>query len=146
MSRIPVSENFFLDEFVPPELYNERGARCASLVDIRVFMFAQWLRDKTGKPVTINNWWKGGQYHESGRRMPNTRTGAKWSQHKDGRAGDYKVEGMTPKEVHELILANEAELIEKQWVTTLEDLRDTPTWTHADCRYTGLDKIQIVRA
>ena len=142
--RYRVTENFYVDEFIPPEIYNVRGQKSIALMDVRIILACQWLREKTGRRITVNNWWNGGALDERGLRLQDTRTGARWSQHKYGRAVDISVDGMTPKQVHEFILKHEPELIERQWITCLENHRATPTWTHMDCRYTGLDKILIV--
>lgn len=144
MKRVKLTDNFYLDEFVCPEIYSARGAQSVQLLDMRIIMAVQFLREKIGKPITINTWWSGGQYHESGLREFNTRTGAKLSQHKYGRAVDIKVSGMTPREVYEVVMSHEQHLIEHQLITTVESLAATRSWLHVDCRYTGLDKILIV--
>lgn len=145
MRRIRVSENFFLDEFIDPETYAARGARSIELIDNRLIECAQYLRDHLG-PLTINNWARNGKRKLSGTRPANTKIGAKWSQHKRGHGLDIVSATKTPAEIHEFILANERMFIEKGWITVLEHLDDTPTWTHLDNRYTGQDKIVIVRA
>lgn len=143
MKRVQISENFYLDEFIDPSTYAARGARAIELIDMRIVYACQYIRDHLGA-VTVNNWASGGQYRLSGLRPFNTTTGAKFSQHKYGRAADIKVAGKTPAEVHEFIKANAQYFIERQWITTLEELQDTPTWTHIDCRYTGKDHLYIV--
>jgi hypothetical protein len=143
MRRVRVTENFFLDEFIDPSTYAARGARSIELMDMRIILAVQYIRDHLG-PVTVNNWVNGGKRRLSGLRPHNTTTGARWSQHKYGRAIDMQVQGKTPAEVHQFIMDNERLFIEKQWITTIEELEDTPTWTHIDCRYTGMDKMNIV--
>jgi hypothetical protein len=145
MNRIKVSDNFYLDEFIPREIYTARPDHGRSLLDARVIYVAQWLRDITGRPVRLNNWWDGGKLQERGLRSWDTKTGARWSQHKFGRAGDCSVDGLTPTQVHGILLKNEAFLIKNAWITTLEDPSHTPTWTHFDCRWTGLNRILIVK-
>lgn len=144
MKRIQVTPNFYLDEFIDPSTYAARGDKSIVLMDHRIIIFAQWLRETLGKPITINNWATGGQYRESGLRVFNTTTGAKWSQHKFGRAIDIKCAGATPKQVLSVIKEYENYLIQRQICTTIENTSFTPTWLHCDCRFTGLDKILIV--
>jgi hypothetical protein len=144
MQRIKVSSHFFLDELVPPSIYLKWGARAICFIDYRILMAADWLHDTIGLPVIGNNWISGGQYKESVLREFNTTTGAKMSQHKFGRAFDAKIKGMTPHEVHEVILKHQEFLVQNQLITTLENADFTKTWTHIDCRFTGLDHIQIV--
>jgi hypothetical protein len=47
-------------------------------------------------------------------------------------------------EVYDLILKNEKVFMEAG-LTTLEDKSMTKGWTHCDCRFTGLDKLFIVK-
>jgi hypothetical protein len=145
MKRIPVSKNFFLDEFIDPSVYAARGPRSIELIDNRLIQAAQFIRDGIG-PIVINNWATGGPRRLSGLRPHNTTVGAKWSQHKFGNALDIVSLRLEPSEVHAFIRRHERMFIDKGWITTLEDLRDTPTWTHLDNRYTGLDRFLIVRA
>ena len=57
---------------------------------------------------------------------------------------DIKISGLTPQEIYAHILKN-AKTFMDLGLTTLEDIRDTPTWNHLDIRYTGLSEIKIVR-
>ena len=138
-----VSNNFQLHEFVPQSIYLQFGDNSLWYIDKRIITLAQFLRHEIKAPVIINNWKTGGQYNESGYRTPDTKTGAKYSQHKFGRAIDVKVTGYTPKDVHEFILSREKDFMEKG-LTRMENYLATPTWTHLDCAYTNLDKILIV--
>ena len=133
-----IADNFDLREFVDPETWQLLGEKSRWLIDDRIINCAAALRAITGKAVTINNWHTGGQYHESGLRSPFTTTGAKFSQHKFGRAVDCKVEGMTAEEVRQLIKQHWLHF-KSVGLTTIE--KDTPTWVHLDCRNTGLETL-----
>ena len=146
MKRVQISDNFYLDEFIPPDIYSERGEKAIALIDHRIVLAAQFLRETIGKPMIINNWWRGGKFTKRGLRRWNETTGARWSQHKYGRGFDFHISGMTPSQIHSIILQNEEMLINHQLITVLEDLRDTTTWVHCDCRFTNSEKIVIVRA
>ncbi|MFO0387607.1 MAG: hypothetical protein ACK505_12570 [Flavobacteriales bacterium] len=146
MKRIQVTDNFYLDELIDPVTYAARGERSLQLMDMRIILALQYLREIIGKPITVNTWARRGNLSLRGYRPEGTRTGAKWSQHKFGRALDFNVDGMTTREVHAVIMQHERYFIERGWITTIEDARDSPTWVHIDCRYTGLDKILVVRA
>lgn len=140
-----VSEHFHLQEFIDPVTFIELGEHSIDKIDNRLIDIAELLRAKTGKAITINNYPKG-QYKESGYRRPNTPTGAKHSAHKEGKAIDCKVQGMTPAEVHKVVMDNEAEFYDAG-VRQMEDLSFTPSWTHLGTR--GADnaqkKIQIIK-
>ena len=80
----------------------------------------------------------GGPRNESGLRQFGTITGAGMSQHKFGRAADVIISGMSSEEVRKLIKNNFTEL-KALGLTTIE--KDTPTWCHFDCRFTGQDEL-----
>ena len=138
-----VSPNFDLKEFIDPKTYSRFGIKSIWFIDHKLIDIAQKIRDLTQRPVTINDWHNGGRYKLSGLRPFTTSIGAKYSQHKFGRAIDIKVGGMSPMDVHQLIFDNEHLFIDLG-LTTLESHEHTPTWTHLDCRYTGKPHILIV--
>lgn len=105
--------------------------------------------------IVINNWHyvKGG-HQERGFRLPDTETGAKLSQHKlkDGFDCDIIIvfEDETKleadyKEIHQVIIQNEALFISKG-LTTIESVEIAKTWLHSDCRWIpNQTKILIVK-
>ena len=127
MERKKVSANFFEDEFLHP---NETDI---SKIDPKLIVIAQWIREQIGKSVTINNYATGGQYKESGLRDINTKTGAKKSAHKEGKAIDIKVKGMTAQEVYTWCLVNSDKLYELG-VREIESIKHTPSWVHLGVR------------
>jgi hypothetical protein len=142
--RVKVSKSFYADEFLYPDETD------INKIDLRLIEIAQWVRDTTGKPVTINNYATGGQYKESGLRDINTTTGAKKSAHKPleshggiGRAIDIKVKGMTAKEVFDWCLDKQMELY-ALGIREIEDNAYTPTWTHLSTRGNHL-AIKIIK-
>lgn len=137
-----VSEDFILQEFVDPETYKRFGDKSIWFIDPKIIDIAQLIRNLTHKPVTINNWEWGGVYKESGLRSLTTTTGAKYSQHKYGRAIDIKVEGMSVQEVYNIIMQN-IEIFRAVGLTTIEDIDKTPTWLHLDVRFNN-NELQIV--
>jgi len=136
MERIKCTKNFYHDEFVYPN-------GDFNLMDSKIIIIAQWLRDTLGKSITINNYATGGQYKESGLRSLTTTTGAKKSAHKEGKAIDIKVAGMTAKEVYDWCLDHQMELY-GLGVREIEDNAMTPTWTHISTRGNHL-AIKIIR-
>lgn len=136
-----VSKDFELREFVDPVTYMIRGEKSIELVDNRLITLTQFFRDYFGVPTTVNNWHLGGQYNESGLRTWLTKTGAKYSQHKYGRAADLKLQGLDPEEVRQEIRRNWPKF-KTVGLTTIE--KDTPTWNHISVQYTGLETLHEV--
>lgn len=122
--------NFVIQELVPPDVYQAFGDRCWELLDSRAVFTLQCLRDHLG-PLTVNNWHVGGAYKESGLRSFLTPTGAKFSQHRFGRAFDCKFRNFTPHEVRDYVLARP---IDFPHLTVIENPDKTPSWFHFDCR------------
>ena len=138
-----VSRSFILQEFVPKSVFDYFGDYAVNFIDPKLIALAQFIRDTFGKVVIINNWHTGGQYSESGLREHYTTTGAKFSQHKFGRAIDIKIPGLLPSEIYTHILANE-KLFLDAGLTTMENIAATLTWNHLDIRKQTSDKIVIV--
>lgn len=145
MKRTQITENFYLDEFIDPAIYSVRGDKSISLLDFRIVEAAQFIREQSGQPVKINDWAKGGRFRERGLRRHDTATGARWSQHKYGRAIDINIGTWTPQEMLDFVMQHERYLVERQWVTVIEDVAFTKSWLHLDCRYTGTSSIVIVQ-
>jgi hypothetical protein len=136
-----VSKDFELREFVDPVTYQIRGDRSIELIDNRLIKLTQFFRDYFGVPTTVNNWHLCGHYNESGLRTWLTKTGAKYSQHKYGRAGDLKLEGLDPEEVRQEMRRNWPKF-KAAGLTTIE--KDTPTWNHISVQFTGLETLYEV--
>ena len=131
------SKYFDIREFVDERTWKILGVKAACLIDPAIIRVADLLRQKTGQPVTVNNWSfaKPGEtvYKASGYRAIWEKVGGQLSQHRCGRAADFKVRGMRPAQVFALIMANQAEF-EAAGLTTVEALEFTRTWLHLDVR------------
>ena len=136
-----VSRNFSLVEFVPPEVYEKYLGNSIWFLDSKIFVMAQFIRDRFGKPITINNWHSGQSRRESGFRKPLSSTGASFSQHRYGRAIDFFIKGIEPDEIRRDIIKN-FNLYQPTGLTTLEE--NTPTWVHVDCRNTATNNLLVV--
>lgn len=132
--------NFEIRELVPPDIFQAMGDRSWELLDARALMTLQTLRDELG-PILVNNWHVGGSFSESGLRSATTTTGAKYSQHRFGRAFDCKFKSVSPREAYEYVMANPQAFPR---LTTLENIEATPTWLHFDCRNHSRTGIWIV--
>ena len=136
-----LTKNFYLHEFINPDILNWYGNVSLGFIDNRIVDIAQFFRDRYGKPIVINGEFGGLTFTESGLRKFNTRTGALMSQHKMGRAVDMKWEGMVADEVRADII-NNYEKFRSKGLTTVE--KDTDTWIHVDCRFTKDNLIRFV--
>jgi hypothetical protein len=124
---------FALNEVVYAGAIQARGEKAWELMDDRILRGADWLREMFG-PCVINGKFGGKGFTESGLRDPFTKTGAKFSQHKFGRALDLKFLKVSVKEVYEYIIRNPTQARENG-ITCVEDIRDTKgQWLHVDCR------------
>lgn len=141
---IKISNNFYLWEFFDRETYeNDRLSNkiLIGILDPKIIALSQFIRDRYGSPVTINDWKHKGQYENSGFRAPECTTGAKFSQHRFGRACDYKIDSLTPLEFREDI-RNHYPLFRDAGLTTIE--KRTSTWTHCDVRETQQNELYEV--
>ncbi len=136
-----VSKDFSLGEFVPPSIYEHFVDKSIWFIDPKIVQMAQFIRDRFGKPITINNYLTGGSYQYSAFRDSACTIGATNSQHRHGRAIDFRIQGMSPLEIRADIIKN-FDLYRPSGLTTIEG--GTPTWTHIDCRFTNMDSILIV--
>lgn len=138
-----VSQYFDLREFIDPVTYKARGDESIGLINKKLISIADFIRIKLGKPITINNWHTGGQYKESGLRNPNSKTGAKFSQHKLGFAIDCKASGFGGNEWYTFVKENAKELY-NLGVRRIEDKNIAITWLHIDCKEHGKKCIQVI--
>ena len=134
------SEHFLIQEFINPETFNKEGEKSLELIDKRLIDIAEFIHNDLGKPVTINNWHVGGQYHESGLRDSNTGTGAKKSAHKEGKAIDVKVKGMGGEEWYEYVKKN-AKALYDLGLRRIEDKSIATTWCHMDTKEHGIHNV-----
>jgi hypothetical protein len=133
-------KHFLIQELVPPEVYDLRKDAAWELLDFAALLTLDTLRDAFGALI-VNNWHAGGAFKESGYRSLTTPTGARFSQHKFGRAFDCKFENVTPEEAALHILSNPSKFVH---LTTLEDPAKTKTWLHFDVRNNDKSGIWIV--
>ena len=132
--RISVSDNFFLDEFLGAITYVNLKALVA---------IAQFIREKSGLPVVINNWWAGGKFNWRGLRTADTTQGAPLSQHRRFAAIDINIGNMTGAQMAAWVRANAAELY-RLGVRRIEHDSLTPTLLHLDLHEHGQKCIQVV--
>jgi hypothetical protein len=133
-NRIKVSEHFFLDEFLDNVSYENL---------VKMISIAEYIRNATGRPVTINNWIMDGQYKFSGYRPPNCTEGSKTSEHRVFNAIDPKIKGMTGAEMNQWAQDHAKELY-ALGVRRIEDASITLSWLHTDGKDNGRKGIRII--
>ena len=80
-------DHFKIQELVSPGVYKDRGDKAWELLDDRLLMTLDKLRERYG-PIIVNNWANGGDRQWSGFRTPGSPFYSKYSQHSFGRAAD----------------------------------------------------------
>lgn len=123
-------------EFVPPEVYAALGERVFQyIIDVRTQVTADQLRKFFGVPVLINDWWWKKRQGISRRRWktmrgyrpPRSRTGARYSQHRFGRAFDCTIVGVSATQARDVIINHASKF---PYITRIED---NVEWLHVDC-------------
>ena len=120
-------KHFRAEELVPPSIYHRRGAAALELIDVRVLVTLDQLRDKFG-PCTVNNWSFGGPFTQRGLRTSASEHYSPTSQHTFGRAMDCSFRNATAAEVRAYVLEHPSRF---PHITFIED---DVSWFHFDCR------------
>lgn len=120
---------FELEELVNPEFFKVlTETEIWALLDESALRMLDLIRLHFEKPVTVNNWHVGGKFKDRGLRMFDCKTGAKFSQHKFGRAFDLDVKGFTAEQIRNEILKN------KDLFCGIKALEINVDWVHFDTR------------
>lgn len=133
--NVPIHGSPWFDvrEWVDERTWRLLGANSAYLVDPKIIRVADLLRTLAGSPIVVNSWSWGGKYVASGFRAVWEQTGGVLSQHRCGRAGDFKSNSLSPTRLYRIITANKDEFI-AAGLSTVENLDFTPGWLHCDVR------------
>lgn len=126
-------KHFVVQELVPPEVYSDLKNEKYSLTQImnpKLLITADSIREYFNKPMTINNWFLGGEFTLRGFRPKNCPIGAVNSRHKFGDAIDFDIEGMTAEQVRQEILKNQKNTAFK-YITRMEN---GVNWVHIDLK------------
>lgn len=128
-----LTKNFIIQEFVPEDVYKKYEQSSIWFIDPKIPLLAQFIRDWFENPVSINNWYLDGDRRNSGFRVSDCTVGSKLSQHRFGRAFDFRIASISPEEIREVIRDNYTRFHDTG-LTTIE--KDTSTWVHVDVRTT----------
>ncbi len=122
-------KHFKSQELVPPEIFHSRGQYSLELIDERVLITLDRLRERFGVCI-VNNWHLDGNYKYSGFRTPESECYSPTSQHSFGRAMDCKFKGISAAEIRAAVIRDRLEF---PWITFIED---EVNWFHFDVRNT----------
>jgi hypothetical protein len=100
--------HFAIHELVPPEVFEKRGEKAWELLDERLLITLDKLRNRYGS-MTVNNYYWEKDREWSGLRTSGSPYYSHFSQHTFGRAADCLFVEQTADEVREDILANPAD-------------------------------------
>lgn len=136
---------FGIKELVCPHVYEIWGENAWQFLDERMLKNLEWIRERIGKPIIVNNWATGGQYSQRGLRCTRCILVIEkvdlrkvyLSAHIQGKAVDFNVVGMTAEEVRDWIIEHADEL---PYPVRLE--RDV-TWVHMDTRVCSYEKVEL---
>jgi uncharacterized protein YcbK (DUF882 family) len=123
-------QHFKPEELLPPEvLSNLLRQKLDPLIvfDARILWTLDAIRERFDQPITVNNWKSGGPYSQRGFRT--STDGAKYSQHRFGRAVDFDILGFTATRFREMARTHELDAC-LQYITRIED---NTNWIHIDC-------------
>lgn len=128
-----LKQNFDIRELVCPHCYDRFGDASWQFISIKLLSTLYVLRYEIfQKPITINNWYKGGNFDERGLRcnkcdIVKNKSSIYLSAHCLGKAIDFNVSGLNSKEVSVIIKQN---IHKFKYPIRLE--KDTNGWNHVD--------------
>jgi len=157
--RIKISENFYLDEFMHPDLYKMFGAKSTRYLNKQLVEIVELLRRGFNRErqmhnpslpeigFYLNNWANGGNLKNCGVRYffkPHKK--GSHSRHYWSFCADiHLTAGVDEKELYDHILRNKDYYFRKG-LTTLEDYDDTPGWVHISIEWNPWDdEIRIIK-
>ena len=128
-----LKNNFSLKELVCEHCYNKFGEKAWQFLSTELLSILYTLRYEIfNKPITINNWYKGGVFSQRGLRcnmckLINDKTQVYISAHLLGKAVDFNVQDYSTEEVYNKIRSN----IDKfEYPIRIES--NSSTWCHVD--------------
>lgn len=133
---------FSIKEYVPPQVYADRGERAWELLDDRLLMTDDALRERYGR-IIINNWHSprlikicGGDVRSwSGLRTEESPYGSEYSQHRFGRASDKLF-----LDTHIDVVRNDI-LLHQDEFPYINFIELKTSWLHSDTR--NCERIKI---
>ena len=126
---IPRPLHFKAYELCDPATYEIYGEQALQFFRPEALQMLDQLSAFFQVPILINNWKSGGPFQWRGLRTIECTQGSARGAHRLGAGWDFNVQGKTPQEVYDTILANPDEF---PAIKRMENIEKTPTWTHCD--------------
>ena len=126
-------KHFKIYELVPKELYEMLHEDLLwKMFDENILKAFDWIKEEYSPddPVTINNWYWGGTFSQSGIRTKNSKYYSRGSKHSVACAGDLKFKVITPEEIRKDIQKRIADGETIPYIKRIEN--GTDTWLHID--------------
>jgi len=121
--------HFAIHELVPKQVYEDRGERAWQLLDERLLITLDRLRERYGS-MTVNNWYWGKDREWSGLRTKESPFYSPCSQHSFGRAADCLFADKSAEAVRKDILAAP----DDETFALIGSLELGVSWLHFDVR------------
>ncbi len=140
------SKHFKIHELVPKRIYTARGEKAWALLDSRLLLLIDAMRDEFGR-ATINDYQFGGKREWSGIRTLESPDYSPTSQHSFGRAVDIIFNDISAPDVRKAMTANPDKWLGICDSISMEDLKDGKpiSWVHVDVRnsYKGINLFNV---
>ena len=121
--------HFAIHELVPPHVFEQRGELAWELLDERLLLTLDRLRERYGY-MTVNNYYWGKDREWSGFRTQDSPYYSAYSQHSFGRAADCLFQNISAEEVRKDILASPNDPV----FELIGSLELGVSWLHFDVR------------
>lgn len=131
-----IPRHFIAQELVTPHAHSRLGDGALLLMDDRIIMALDAVRDLFERPIIVNTWHVTGGFTQRGWR-DDAEVGGRFSQHRFGRAVDFDVEGYTAEDVRQAILDTWRYSEALQGITRMEA---GTSWVHIDCAPIAVSK------
>ena len=142
MNRIKLTNHFFLDEFIHPNIYNRFKSKSRLYINPVLVELAEVIRQKYGEPLYINTWATGGSRINSGLRDYKKPLGKlNRSRHYYGLCVDFTTNDIKKFQKH---IDENKDFYYEHGLRVIENFRYTNSWCHISVENTGLDKVKFI--
>lgn len=143
MQRIKITNDFYLDEFIHPNIYNRFKSNSRLYINQTLVELVQLIRDNYGEAININTWARGGNRINSGVRDYFKPLGKlNRSRHYYGLCADLTTADIKKLQKH---VDDNKDYYYDFGLRVIEDFRYTKTWLHISVENTGLETVKFIK-